>query len=168
MQHNPYRHGSMELGTKTGSWRRAPSVVLTVVAILGVSQCTVHHRRHASATVLMIGPTTPPTTGLSPACPAICLIPNAVTNTSVADVLVTATHSERFLHEVVAGGGSASFDVRAAGAGLDIHTSSSSRDAANATLTVVIDLLAQRLAALQKESGTRDTLQLRTVRRSDA
>ena len=142
--------------------RRARPVVFILVATLGLSQCT-HHQRQASATLEIVNPS-------QAACdpPGDYLIPNAPPFNPFANALIRYAQGQDFARKVVANAGSAHFTVRATAGGLDIHTSSSKRQDANKTLTVVIGLLTEQSTAWQKGSPASCQTRLRTLGRSDA
>jgi hypothetical protein len=137
-----------------------------MLAILGVSQCSLNHQRHASATLLLVYPLQ--SQGSSGTGSNAELIPNAPLSSPVVDLLVRSTQEQRFARSVAGAGGSAHFDVRADGLLLLVRTSSSKRREADETLTVVMGLLTKKLAASQRGSREGDSLRLEVVTTSGA
>ncbi len=101
--------------------------------------------------------------------PSAVLIPNPLAPSStLGPVLASVARTRTFGREVVAAGGAAQFDVRVGPTGLDVQTSSSKRNDADKTLTVVVDLLTKDLTDIQKKAGGTAASRLVVLTRSDA
>ena len=146
--------------------RRVYPVALILIAALILSQCTVHHQLHASARLVLLETPRP-----TAACHNVCanLLPNPYPpSSSLLVVLASAARNHGFRRNVVVGGGTGGFTLRAQPVELDVQTSSSKREDANKTLTVVVGLLTKQFAELQTKAGASPTAQLVVATRSDA